>query len=627
MGDQQLPISIRGAHPLTFVNSPDRVPRGEEYEASWERLIVGDVNLDVGPTSLSLRLVRKRSNETIAIKAVSIRKLPPPAPTPRPNILLIMADDMGYSDLGCYGSEIRTPNLDQLAQQGMRFTNFYNNAKCEPTRASLLTGKYPHQVGAGARVAYREPTFGEVLHQVGYRTLMAGKWHAAQRPFDRGFDRYFGLTDGCCNFFNPGDPRPGQPVPSHKNYPRRWAIDGSSFQPYSPDNPNFYTTDAFTDYALQYLDEYHDQGRPFVLYVAYTAPHYPMHAWPDDIARYRGRYATGWSSLRHERYERMSQAGLFDPLPKLSPLDDRSPPWDHLTDAQRDAWDLRMAVYAAMIDRLDQNIGRLLAKLDELGQADNTLVMFLSDNGGESDNSDWSRVKDTPPGAVDGFRTVGQPWANASNTPFRKYKTDNFEGGIATPFIARWPGVIPAGTVSRQVAHIIDIMPTMMELAAVEYPVNWDGQSHAVPVGLSLLPALRDPSRRAPRRLCWQWRSAAAIRQGNWKLVRAKAGNNSTADWELYDLARDRTELHDMAAEQPELVQELSQAVAAVARRRPWQGLFHAVSVAVGKPTHSSWNALLGAGWSDAPRGRTRTDVFSVKRVICRLVCKLRRPF
>ena len=559
LGDQQRQVPVAHAHRLSPRSGRDRVPRGEVAEASWARLNVGEFSLVAGATTLSLHRDAKNPASNLAVKAISIRRLPPLASRPRPNVLLIMADDMGFSDLGCYGGEIQTPNLDRLAHAGMRFSNFYNNAKCEPTRASLLTGKYPHQVGSGAQVAYRSPTFGEILHRAGYRTLMTGKWHAGQRPFDRGFDRHFGLTDGCCNLFNPGASRPGEAEPSHKNFPRRWAIDGRSFQPFSPANPQFYATDAFTDYALQYLDEYRNEDRPFLLYVAYTAPHYPMHAWPEDIQRYRGTYLQGWQGLREQRYERLRQSGLFERLPPLSPTDERSPSWTDLTDTERDDWDLRMAVYAAMVDRLDQNVGRLLDKLDELGQTDNTLVMFLSDNGGESDNSDWSFVKGTPPGTVDSFRTVGQPWANASNTPFRKYKTENYEGGVATPFIARWPGTIPAGCVSHQVAHVVDILPTLQELAAVEYPVRWQDAPLAPLAGQSLLRAFQNPSRQTPRTLYWQWQSAAAIRQQNWKLVRPRSRDGRTADWELYDLANDRTELRNLAADDPDRVATLSQ--------------------------------------------------------------------
>ncbi len=479
----------------------------------------------------------------------------------RPNIVVIMADDMGFSDIGCYGSEIRTPNLDRLAREGTRLSSFYNNAKCEPTRASLLTGKYPHRVGAGANVAYRSPTFGEVMRRSGYRTLMTGKWHAAEKPFDRGFDRHFGLTDGCCNYFNPGLPRPGEPAPSHKRFPRRWAIDSLTLQPYTPTDPDFYTTDAFTDYAIDYLETYQNEDRPFLLYIAYTAPHYPMHAWPEDIERYLDTYASGWGERRTARYQGVGRSGVFASVPQLSPTDPNTPNWDSLTEEVRRDWQRRMAVYAAMIDRMDQNIGRLLDQLEKTGELDNTLILFLADNGGESAGNDWSRVQGTPAGPLNGYRTVGQPWANVSNVPFRKYKTFNHEGGICTPLIARWPGVVPAGGVSHQVGHVIDILPTMMEIGGADYPNTWNGQPLPACDGESLLAALKDVDRREPRTLYWQWSRAGAIRVGDWKLVRTRQGTEQgPAPWELYDLRTDRTELHDLAGDQPRRVEQMSQA-------------------------------------------------------------------
>jgi arylsulfatase len=477
----------------------------------------------------------------------------------RPNIVILMADDMGFSDIGCYGSEIQTPNLDRLANNGLRFTDFYNNAKCEPTRASLLTGKYAQAVGASPTATYSSPTFAEVVRPAGYRTLMTGKWHAGQKPFDRGFDRHFGLTDGCCNFFNPGIPRPDDGMPSHKSFPRRWAIDGQEIQPFTPRNKDFYTTDAFTDNAIAYLKQYKDEDKPFVLYIGYTCPHYPMHAWPSDIAKYRGKYKDGWHELRATRYKRLGELGLFRKLPKLSPADPQSPDWNSLSEAERDDWDLRMAVYAAMIDRMDQNIGKLLDALDKFGKADNTLVMFLSDNGGESNNADWSRQKGTPAGPLESFRTVGQPWANASNIPFRKYKTFNYEGGISTPMVAYWPGVIKPGSITDQVGHLIDFLPTITELAQAEYPVSWAGQPNRPPAGKSLVPIFRGEQREPHESICWQWSSAGAIRMGHWKLVRDKGNRGQPADWELYDLADDRSELNNLADQEPDRVQRMSE--------------------------------------------------------------------
>ncbi len=473
----------------------------------------------------------------------------PGAADDRPNIILMMADDMGFSDIGCYGSEIETPNLDRLAAHGLRFTNFYNNAKCEPTRASLLTGKYAQAVGASPTAIYTSPTFAEVIRPAGYRTLMTGKWHAGGKPFDRGFDRHFGLTDGCSNFFNPGMPRPDEAAPSHKRFPRRWAIDGQAIQPFTPRNKDFYSTDAFTDHAIEYLNHYKDEDKPFVLYIGYTCPHYPLHAWPEDIAKYRDKYQVGWDELRKSRYQRLGGIQLFDDLPAISPADPASPDWSTLTDAERDDWELRMAVYAAMIDRMDQNIGRLLKTLDEIGKAKNTLIMFLSDNGGESNNADWSSEKGSPAGPVESYRTVGQPWANASNVPFRKYKTFNYEGGISTPLVAYWPGVISPGTVTHQVGHLIDFLPTIAQLANAEYPETWDGKPCRPPSGKTLVPIFKGKERDPHESICWQWSSAGAVRMGDWKLVRDKGKKDQPAPWELYNLAVDRTELNDLAAE------------------------------------------------------------------------------
>jgi arylsulfatase A-like enzyme len=478
------------------------------------------------------------------------------ASAPRPNLLLIMADDMGFSDLSCYGGEIATPHLDRLAREGIHFTQFYNNAKCEPTRSSLLTGHYSQIAGASPTVVYRAPTFGELLRSAGYHTWMVGKWHAGQKPFDRGFDRHFGLTDGCSNYFNPGEPRPGEPLPSEKNYPRRWAEDQREFRPFSPADASFYATDAYTQHALNYLEQAGSGDRPFLLYVAYTAPHYPLHARPEDIARHRGRYRAGWDRLREERLQRQKRLGLISPETVLPPREAGVPAWDALPAAEQDSWDLRMSVYAAMIDRLDQNMGLLLAKLEEKGQAENTVVMFLSDNGGESDDTDYSRQPGTAPGPQESYRMVGPGWAQMSNTPFRRYKTWMHEGGIATPFLVRWPKAIAAGGRRNQVGHITDLVPTFLELAGTTYPDRWQGESLRPLPGQSLLPVFNNLPRPDAARF-WQLGTAAAVRLGPWKLVRGRSATSPSA-WELYHLEQDRNELQDLAARQPERVAALA---------------------------------------------------------------------
>jgi len=458
-----------------------------------------------------------------------------------PNIVLIMCDDMGFSDLGCYGGEIVTPNLDRLAEQGLRFQTFYNNAKCEHTRASLLTGHWWHHVGASPTVHYRAETFGERMQRSGYRTLMTGKWHAGQTPYQRGFDRYYGLTDGCCNFWNPGHARRGAPEPAKKRV-RRWAIDDRQFKPFTPDSQDFYTTDAFTDWAIKYLEDYGGDQQPFLLYLAYTAPHYPLHAHQSDVAKYRGRYRRiGWDRLRQERFTRQQRLGVLPPDTKLSPRDPNGTAWNDVPEDKRDQWDLKMATYAAMIDRMDQNIGRVLAKINELGQSDNTIVFFLSDNGACADSRDLSTEPDAMPWEVTSYLKQGLDWANASNTPYRKYKTTDYEGGTRTPMIVHWPSVIKAGSITDHVGHLIDILPTMLELAGAEQPEQLPGHS--------LVPVLKARPTERPWPIYWQFNKAKAIRDRNWKLV--KFGNRN---WELYDLKADPSELNDLANKHPDRV-------------------------------------------------------------------------
>jgi len=464
----------------------------------------------------------------------------------RPNIVLIMADDMGFSDLGCYGSEISTPNLDRLASNGVRFTQFYNTARCCPTRSSLLTGLYPHQAGVGHMVndrglpAYqgylnnRCATIAEVLAPAGYRTLMSGKWHVGEKrphwPMDRGFQRYFGLISGGSNYFrlDPG---------------RQMAFGN---EPFTPSSDKFYMTDTFTDYALRFLDEGKGSQSPFFLYLAYTSPHWPLHAWPEDIARYRGRYKTGWDELRQRRHRGMIDMGLVDRRWPLTPRDATAPAWEDAKDP--DMLDLRMAVYAAQIDRMDQNIGRVLAQLREMGAEQNTLILFLADNGGCAERIE----RGTPgalPGTPDSFSSYGLPWANASNTPFRLYKHWVHEGGISTPLIAHWPGVIrKPGTLTHQPGHIIDIMATCADVAGATYPSN------VTPLeGRSLLPVFEGRKRHPHPALCWEHEGNRAVRQGDWKLVSRHPSN-----WELYNLARDRTEMQDLASREPKRVRDMT---------------------------------------------------------------------
>ena len=488
----------------------------------------------------------------------------------RPNIVLIMADDMGFSDIGCYGGEIETPNLDRLAGNGLRFTQFYNTARCCPTRASLLTGLYSHQAGIGHMVgnkgypAYqgylndRCVTIAEALKPAGYQTLMTGKWHVGNKrghwPLDRGFDRFYGSNTSTGSYFAIHD----------DSYDRRLILDDREIEP--PDE--WYATDAYTDYAIDFVEEASRREDPFFLYLAYTAPHWPLHALPEDIAKYRGKYRKGWDALRRERHKRMIEMGIVEEDWPLSPRGGRA--WDSLSDEKKDEMDLRMAVYAAMIDRMDRNIGKLVESLEERGILDNTLILFLADNGGCAEGGLWGFQRgDEPIGSPQSYASYGLCWANASDTPFRRYKKWTHEGGIATPLIAHWPGVIrQRGELCRQVGHVIDLMPTCCEVAGAEYPGRHDGHEIVPVEGRSLVPVFQGRMREPHEALFWEHQGNRAVRQGKWKLVSEHADA-----WELYDLEADRTEMHDLAAERPEKVRELKNLYKAWAARcgvRPW---------------------------------------------------------
>lgn len=500
----------------------------------------------------------------------------------RPNIVLIMVDDMGFSDLGSYGGEIETPNLDRMAEQGIRFTNFYNTSKCFPTRASLMTGLYAHQVGMGDThgTIRNGVTIAEVLREAGYRTLMTGKWHGDENPYDRGFDRYFGLVDGAVNHFNPGLQRPGEPPPAKKTpgNRRKWAIDDEVYLPYTPPNPDFYSTDAYTDYAVRFLEEYEGEDRPFFLYLAYTAPHDPIQAWPEDIEKYRGTYMAGWDQLRRRRYERQIEMGVIDPSWKLSERstirdhqkktskftsrywddEDRILAWDEVEG--KEDWALKMSVYAAMVDRVDQQVGRLMEKIRELDEEENTLVLFLSDNGGSAEMVHNQQNRNyppaDPPGSMAAWHSVDAPWANLSNTPFRQYKNWSHEGGIATPLIAYWPsGVAEPGRFSHEPSHLIDIMATAVELGDADYPVTYRGEDIHPLEGKSLTPILEGREREGHEAIFFEWAGGQAVRTDQWKLVDAVG---TGTDWELYDMVADRTETNDLSAERPDKVEELA---------------------------------------------------------------------
>ena len=494
----------------------------------------------------------------------------------KPNIVLIMVDDMGFSDIGCYGGEINTPNLDRLAAGGLRFTQFYNSARCCPTRASLLTGLYPHQAGVGHMVdnkghpSYqgylndRCVTIAEALKRGGYRTLMSGKWHVGEDrphwPVDRGFDRYYGLISGGANYFDITKDKAATVM-------RTMATDD---KPYLPPKENFYITDAFTDNAVKFIDEYGRGSQPFFLYLAYTAPHWPLHAWPEDIAKYKGKYLKGWDQLRKERYERMAEMGLISESWKLSLRDPQTWPWDQ--EKNKELMDLKMAVYAAQIDRMDQGVGRVLKAIRRIRAEENTLILFLSDNGGCAEGGPIGfdqRKNGLPPGGVDSFMSYGLSWANASNTPFRRYKHWVHEGGIATPLIAYWPTIIKnGGAITHQAGHIIDIMATCLDVAGIEYPKTYKGRELVPLEGKSLLPILRGKDRQEHEAIYWEHEGNRAVRQGKWKLVAAHG-----QPWELYDLQADRTELDNLADKYPEKVEQFKATYQSWAQRcgvLPW---------------------------------------------------------
>ncbi len=493
----------------------------------------------------------------------------------RPNVLLILADDLGYSDIGSYGSEIRTPNLDRLAREGVRFSRFYNTARCSPSRASLLTGLYPHKAGVGFltsrwaqqirdtlgapgyldHLSPNSVTLAEVLKTSGYRTYMAGKWHVGQErphwPVDRGFDESLVVLEGY-DYFQPAR--------------CEWARNGERF---APDSSGFYTTDALTDEAVHFLQG-HPENEPFFLYLAYTAPHWPLHAPEADIARYEGRYMAGWDTVRSHRYERLRQAGLIGPESALSPPHPEAPRWETLSAEEKRHWDRRMAVYAAQIEIMDEGIGRVLKALRQRGVLDDTIVLFLSDNGGSAEPIDRGDP-DMLPGRPGSFLSYGLPWANVSNTPFRLFKQWVHEGGISTPFIMRWPngGVGPEGGIVRAEGHLVDVMATLVEATGSRYPSERAGTPVAPMQGRSLLQPARGNPTAEPRPLFWEHQGHRAAYLPPWKLV-----SEYGRPWELYDMRTDRSELNDRASGYPERVRSMEAAYLKWAKDNgvtPWE--------------------------------------------------------
>lgn len=525
----------------------------------------------------------------------------PAAEAGRPNIIVVLVDDMGWSDLGCYGGEVRTPHFDALAEGGLRFTSFYNTGRCCPTRAALLTGLYPHQAGVGrmtfdaGRPGYRGTltpntvTIAEVLRKAGYRTAMVGKWHLsltetsdghmkflnnqailetfsdpASYPVSRGFEEHYGVIWGVVNYFDPFS-----------------LVHNTRAIRSVPDD--FYLTDALSDRAVEYVEKYSRDGQPFFLYLAHTAPHWPLHARPEDVEKYKDAYTAGWRAVRKSRYERQVALGLIEP--ETCPLSERfagETTWDANPDQE---WDARaMAVHAAMIDRVDQGLGRLVERLKELGLFDNTVILCLSDNGASREQParpGFDRTSETRggenivyfgrgakknvlPGPETTYAGIGPHWANVANAPFRLWKATQHEGGIRTPLIVHWPRGLrtPPGAVTHQPGHVIDLMATCLDLAGAEYPKTFNGREITPLEGKSLAPIFRGEQRTGHEALYWEHFGARAVRAGDWKLVARKDG-----PWELYHLAQDQTETRNLAKAHPDKVQRLSAAWEAWARR------------------------------------------------------------
>jgi arylsulfatase A-like enzyme len=517
-----------------------------------------------------------------------------PAPAaqadPRPNIIVILVDDMGWSDLGSYGGEIPTPNLDALAARGVRFTQFYSTPRCSPTRASLLTGLYSHQAGMGhldtviregssgttGRLNDRSVTIAEVLRDAGYFTAMSGKWHLGQQngspPWQRGFERVLSLRAGGMYFPNQNFQGGGDELTRRAQEPL--YLDGT---PTARDAPvfgqNWYATSLWTDFGLKFIDEARNANKPFFLYLAHNAPHFPLMAPPELIARHRGKYKAGWDRLRHARYRRQITMGLIDARWPLSPREADSPAWDSLSDDARDRFDHLMAVYAAMVEAIDTSVGVLVKGLETRGALDNTLILFMTDNGANAESGPDGRFNGSPPGGPNSNLYLGMNWAAVGSTPFRRFKHFTHEGGIAAPLVVHWPRGLPTGrrnALERQPAHVIDVMPTLVDIAGATYPREFKGRTIQPMEGVSLRHAFVGQPLRRTQPLFWEHEGNRAVRSGNWKLV-----SSYPDGWELYDLAADRVERNNVAARHPEIVKSLAAEWNAWAERAhvdPWTG-------------------------------------------------------
>lgn len=499
----------------------------------------------------------------------------------RPNIVVIMADDLGYSDIGCYGGEIQTPNLDGLAEDGVRFTQFYNAARCCPTRASLLTGKYPHQVGLaqnGRTLSRNAATIAEVLKENGYHTGMAGKWHLSRTkklddpeeqllwlshrkdssifapvesyPSNRGFEEHWGVIWGVVNYFDPFS-----------------LVHNEEEIKEIPDD--FYMTNFITEKSVDMIEQFSKDEKPFFIYIAHTAPHWPLHALPEDIEKYKGMYDEGWDVLREKRYKKAIELGIIDPATAQLGPNESGKSW---VDCEEKEWEAKhMEAHAAMVDRVDQGVGEVIEKLKATGEYENTIIIFLADNGAspergffpgfdrpghtrEGDEILYPHQNYERPGSEKTWGYLGNAWAGALNSPFRYWKKESFEGGNCTPFIVHWPAGLKGkeNTINRGVGHVMDILPTCLELAGAEYPSMINGLETTPPEGKSLLPVIQNVIETQHDTLFWEHVGGKAARVGDWKIAALK-----DQPWELFNLEEDRTEANNLADQYPEKVAEM----------------------------------------------------------------------
>ena len=516
-----------------------------------------------------------------------------------PNVVVIMVDDLGYSDIGCYGGEIDTPNLDSLASNGLRFSQFYNTAKCHSSRVSLLTGQYC--IAAGNTKMDHAVTTAEVLGDAGYFTAMTGKWHLNQEPTDFGFDRYFGHLSGACNFFK-GD--------------NTFRLNG---EPWSVPQQDFYTTVADVDYALKFLDEARATRQPWYLYIAFNAPHAPLHALPEDYAKYKGKYDQGWDVARESRVKKQKAVGILPSKLQPSPRPEHIPAWHDLKPWQQKYEANRMTTLAAMIDRVDQEIGRLIDDLKANKEFDNTMILFVSDNGA-CPYDRRAPLLDVEPTNGDIALADSTGWAWARNTPFRYYKQNQFEGGISTPAIVHWPAGLKTapGSVTDQPAHLIDVMPTLAEITKSKIPNQWPNRTLRAVSGVTLTPAFEGKKINREQPIHLLFSKDRGLRDGDWKIVSFKS-----EAWELYNVAEDRAELNDLAAKEPErlaaMVEKWTQMSRDVLHASP--GTYAPTTEA--KPVHSN------SQWTnfdkEAPTGKTqkRTRVRAKQSIRARKNTKL----